>query len=227
MVGGVAGLIVPAALWTWTMITGELFGLFQLALWPSSIILMATEDPAIKPYAWLYMALSVALNCLWYVFVAGVIYGLVFIGKSLIALAKQSTRMRWSAPVISNLTHIEIKNSVRMATAFTLGIGAAVLSWYFIGQLHSSFMQLTLLGLVPPVASGLIGGVVTAAITPNRKTVSATAAGVILTLPLLAFLLRNGLSHFGRNPFLWYWPVWLVPSFAIGGFLMKGKSKNA
>ena len=51
-----------------------------------------------------------------------------------------------------------------MATAFTLGIGAAVLSWYFIGSLQFIYATNSL-GLVPPVASGLIGGVVTAAIT--------------------------------------------------------------
>jgi hypothetical protein len=123
--------------------------------------------------------------------------------------------------------HIQINNSIRIVFAFVFGIGAAVFVWYLIGQSHHSFTQLGFLGLVPPIASGVIGGAITSTIAPNRKAIYATMAGLILVLPLLAFLLRNGFSHFGRNPFFWYWPIWLLPSFAVGGFLAQSKQKNA
>jgi len=75
------GLVIPALLWTWTKATGGLFGLYQVLPWPSSIILMATEHPEVTPFAWLYMAISVAINCLWYALLAAVVYAIYGGGK--------------------------------------------------------------------------------------------------------------------------------------------------
>lgn len=90
-----AGFSVPVVLWSWSMLTDQIFGLTQFYLWPSSIVLMATEDPSVRPYAWLYMAVSVALNILLYLILASVLYGLLSLGRAVVAaLTSHSTRTR-------------------------------------------------------------------------------------------------------------------------------------
>jgi hypothetical protein len=74
LTGAIVGLIIPAVLLAWAKITGALFGLVQVLVWPSSIILMATERPDVAPFDWLYLAASIALNCLWYALIATVFY---------------------------------------------------------------------------------------------------------------------------------------------------------
>jgi hypothetical protein len=72
--GAALGLLVPAALWARTTLTGQLFGLLEVSLWPPSILLMATENSEGGPTVWLVMALAVLLNVLWYTLIAGIVY---------------------------------------------------------------------------------------------------------------------------------------------------------
>ena len=106
----------------------------------------------------------------------------------------------------------------RDITAFMLGIVTAISIWFAI--FYSGYTpKLQATGLLHPVMSGLLGGVVATLVNPRNPIFLATLAGVFVSVPLLAFLLRHGLSHDSHNPLLWYWPIYLAPAFAGGALL--------
>ncbi|HUX89798.1 MAG TPA: hypothetical protein VMV48_03815 [Gallionellaceae bacterium] len=114
-----------------------------------------------------------------------------------------------------------MKNKMRFWLACPLGIAAGVFVWSQVSVLHPIFFQLTLAGMIPPIVAGISGGFVTGLISPRRKIYVASFAGCIVATVLLGFLLRHGFSHYGHNPFMWYWPAYLPVLFAIGGFFTR------
>ena len=111
---------------------------------------------------------------------------------------------------------------LRYILAVILGIGISVLSWQYISTIHPIFIKLQASGLVAPVFSSILGGFVVAVLSPNYKIRMSALIGSILSVPILFYLLHNGFSHLGRNPFFWYWPAYVIPSFIVGGFLGRG-----
>jgi hypothetical protein len=109
----------------------------------------------------------------------------------------------------------------RYIGALVLGIATAFGAWVLIAGSHPIFSVLSLAGLVPWIVAGMLGGFVAGLVAPQRKIVFASVVGIILAAVLLKFLLRHGLSHGNRNPWLWYAPIWLVPAFTIGGALSR------
>ncbi len=110
--------------------------------------------------------------------------------------------------------------------ALIIGVITAIGAWIIVALSHPSFWRLEPMALIPPVFAGLLGGAITGLITPANKIRLAVFAGMIVALPAVAFLLRNGFSHFGRNPLLWYWPIWVVPAFSLGGYLSSRVNSN-
>ena len=110
---------------------------------------------------------------------------------------------------------------LRYLLSVFVGIGVSVIAFMLMSGLHPTFGQLSVVGLTPAIVSGLIGGAVVAAIAPGNRVALAVGAGCLLSVVLLAFLLRNGFSHGPRPVLLWYWPAWLPLLFAIGGFLSR------
>lgn len=88
--------------------------------------------------------------------------------------------------------------------------------WFLLTQTNIAFMQLNLISLIPPIIAGLVGGAVSAVIAPSHKKTISIIAALLAILPMIFLLFQNGFSHFGRNPFLWYWPFYL-PLFSIIG----------
>jgi hypothetical protein len=112
-------------------------------------------------------------------------------------------------------------NAIRFLGGAIGGIACAVGIWMLVVPIHPIFGQLSLSGLAVPIIAGVGGGFVSGVAAPHHKIRFAVITGVALTALLLAFMLRHGPSHLERNPLLWYWPIWLVPAFAIGGFLSR------
>jgi len=113
-------------------------------------------------------------------------------------------------------------NALRFFVGAIGGIACAVAVWMLVAPIHPIFGQLALIGLVVPIIAGIGGGFVSGLVAPHHKVGFAVITGIALTTVLLAFMLRHGPSHLERNPLLWYWPIWLVPAFAIGGVLSRG-----
>ncbi len=111
----------------------------------------------------------------------------------------------------------------RFIFAFTLSLSVAIGIWLFIPTIHPIFSQLTLCGLIPSIVAGLFGGFIAAFYSPKNKFIFSCGLGVFLAIILLSTtnLFSNKLSV-GRNPLLWYWPLWCPVSFTIGGFLGAG-----
>lgn len=113
---------------------------------------------------------------------------------------------------------------VRYFAAVLIGVGVAVSCWFLIATAHPIFHGYQPSALIPPVLAGLLGGMAAALLAPRHKVVIAVLCGVLIAGPFLGWLLRNGFSHFGRDPVYWYWPVWLIPAFALGGFMMRARA---
>jgi hypothetical protein len=112
-----------------------------------------------------------------------------------------------------------MKRALRFSLGIGGGIAAAVVIWANVSSLHPIFGQLAMSGLVPGVLAGVIGGFVSAVLAPSHKIKIALSCGSLLAALLLAFVLRHGPSHLGRNAFLWYWPAYVPLYFALGGYL--------
>lgn len=110
--------------------------------------------------------------------------------------------------------------SARLMVGAVCGASVAVAAWILIVATNPVFFgRLSLSGLLAPIIAGMAGGFVAALAAPHHKVGLAAVTGVALTAILLAFMLRHGFTHAERNPLLWYWPIWLAPSFSVGGFL--------
>ncbi len=113
-------------------------------------------------------------------------------------------------------------NIFQYMLAVGCGIGVAFCIFGSVSQLHIIFIQLTLAGLIPSWIAGLSGGFVTGLIAPRHKLIVATSVGFFLMFLLMSFFLRYGWSHNDyRHPLIWYWPIYLLPTFALGGYLAR------
>jgi hypothetical protein len=96
----------------------------------------------------------------------------------------------------------------------------SVLAWLFVSSIHPVFWEFAASALVPVIVGGVLGGVTSSVIAPKHKVLVASLAGLSLSGALLMVLFRHDIVRF-REPWIWYWPVWLIPSFAIGGYLSR------
>lgn len=119
-----------------------------------------------------------------------------------------------------------MNKKLRYVLAIIWGTSISVFVWYQIVFSHPIFMQLGASSLIAPIAASLFGGFIVAWVSPSHEVRISTAVGFILFLPMLVFLLRNGFSHFSRNPFFWYWPIYITPFFCLGGFLGRRVSRH-
>jgi inner membrane protein involved in colicin E2 resistance len=115
-----------------------------------------------------------------------------------------------------------MNKKLRYILAIVLGIVGAVFVWYQITLSHTIFTWFGTSALVAPIAASVLGGFIVGAVSPTHKVSLSTAVGLIVALPMLFYLFRNGFSHHGRNPFIWYWPFYVIPFFGLGGFLGRG-----
>lgn len=99
---------------------------------------------------------------------------------------------------------------------------AAFFMWLGFTSFGSPFIGMSILGLLPVISAGIVGGLVTYIIAPSQKFQFAVAIGSIMGGVLLFVMFSGGRYPLnGRNPFFWYWPAWLIPCFVIGGLLGK------
>jgi len=98
-----------------------------------------------------------------------------------------------------------------------IGISVCVAVWVIVVDIHPIFSRMAASGLVPVFVAGILGGLTVAVISPTRKVLVSFLAGLFLTVALLLLFSRQGPGP--RNPWFWYWPIWLVPSYVIGGYL--------
>jgi hypothetical protein len=111
--------------------------------------------------------------------------------------------------------------TVRYLSAYVLGIAVAIGVVMLVAPAHPIFRTVAPSGLVPVILAGVLGGFVSGLLAPRHKMLTASLAGAIPTTVAMLFLLRHGFSHDGKNPFLWYWPAWLLPCFVVGGYLSR------
>ena len=71
-IGGVTGLIVPLGVLGYHTLSGQLAGLSTIVVWPSSIMLMATEGMTPED-AKMVVAQSVVINIVVYSVVGGIV----------------------------------------------------------------------------------------------------------------------------------------------------------
>ena len=71
-IGGVTGLIVPLVMLGYHTLSGQSAGLSTVVIWPSSIMLMATEAMP-KEDAKMVLAQSVVINIVVYAVVGGIV----------------------------------------------------------------------------------------------------------------------------------------------------------
>lgn len=117
--------------------------------------------------------------------------------------------------------------ALRYFAGFVAGLAGTVASWGWIATAHPIFAQLAPSGLIPPVVAGVVGGFLAGFFAPRHKILFAYLIGAVLTAALLGLMAVYQMDAFGRNPFLWYWPAYLAPSFLLGGVLSRGMWQGA
>ncbi len=76
--------------------------------------------------------------------------------------------------------------------------------------------------LAQALAPGIAGGFICALLAPEEKYTTALAAGAFLALGLTGVMLHFELTPEGGLSWLtWYWPIWLLPAFAVGASLVR------
>jgi hypothetical protein len=115
----------------------------------------------------------------------------------------------------------------RYILAWVLGIGVSVLAWYGISMSHRIFTHFGIGALVAPIVAGILGGAVVSIFAPKNKISMSAAVGFVVVSPIFYLLLHKGFNHFGRNPFIWYWPIYVIPSFIIGGIMGRNIWRHA
>ena len=111
---------------------------------------------------------------------------------------------------------------IRFLVSAIAGPAVAFLVWLGFTSFGRPFIGMSVLGLVPVVSAGIVGGAVSALTAPSHKLQFAIVIGVIMGGILLFIMFSGGRYPLnGRNPFFWYWPAWLIPCFVVGGMLGK------
>jgi hypothetical protein len=105
--------------------------------------------------------------------------------------------------------------------AIVFGVATAVAAWALVVGLHPMFSHVSLAALVPGLVAGLVGGFVAGWLAPRRKITIALLLGVLTAVYLMWSMLSRGITHGTHSPLLWYWPIWLIPTFSLGGYLSR------
>ena len=114
--------------------------------------------------------------------------------------------------------------SLRTLRFFLAAVFSAVVSflvWAAVGEAHPIFIQLAPSGLLPVLVAGLLGGFTCGLIAPQRKPMFSAFVGICLSAVPLWLIASNDFPLGLRNPAIWYWPVWLIPTYAVGGFMSR------
>ena len=109
----------------------------------------------------------------------------------------------------------------RYISSIVLGIASAIATWALVLDTHPMFVSVSFAGLVPGIVAGLVGGFVAGWLAPRRKLIVPMLLGFLSAAFLLGSIFSRGSIRGDHNPFLWYWPMWLLPAFAIGGYLSR------
>ena len=77
------------------------------------------------------------------------------------------------------------------------------------------------LGTLLIVIVGIVGGIVSAIVAPSHRVMLAAGTGLIFgSLLLISFFIFGQSTQPPHvNALLWYWPIWLLPSFFTGGII--------
>ena len=123
--------------------------------------------------------------------------------------------------------NLSLTSSIRYTVGTVVGLAAAVVTWLAVASAHPIFSQLSPSGLVPSLVAGLVGGAITSLFAPRQKLMFAGLVGLAVAVALLAVLLTRGWYTGSRNPFLWYWPAYVLPTFLAGAVLTHRHWRSA
>jgi hypothetical protein len=98
------------------------------------------------------------------------------------------------------------------------GVAVSVALWISVESIHPIFSRFAASGLVPAIIAGTFGGFSSALVAPNRKILISFLVGVFLTGTLLLLFYRHE-PAWSRHLWFYWWPIWLIPSFVLGGYL--------
>ncbi len=112
-------------------------------------------------------------------------------------------------------------NRLRYVLAPLAGTAAGVATWLVVAPWMVSPLNLGLWsGVVSGSIAGFIGGTAVALFTPHNGLRIATFTGAFVSSILVTWWLFFGADRLGRPLLLWYWPIWIVPAFALGGWVI-------
>jgi Mn2+/Fe2+ NRAMP family transporter len=114
---------------------------------------------------------------------------------------------------------------VRYWLAPIVGASISVGAWFFIVSIHPIFATMSITGLIPTLVAGILGGFACSVVFPKFKVLSSFLVGFALAL-ILFFLIFRQVMGPSRNPLLWYWPAWVIPSYVAGGYLGRRHWKS-
>ncbi len=102
-----------------------------------------------------------------------------------------------------------------------LGVFAAILVAKFSLSFWPAAGSATILGVLWVFAAGTFGGVACSLIAPAHKIAVASGTRFVFGVYLLIVLFagRHSQYHSDTSPLLWYWPIWLLPSYLFGGIV--------
>lgn len=114
-------------------------------------------------------------------------------------------------------------SALRLGAGVTSAVGLAALVYLGVSSIHPIFSMLAMSALVPVVFAGLTGGFVCGLFVRPRKIWVAAIMGMACAFLLLGCMVLFGFYPGHRNPWIWFWPIWLVPSFTVGGALAPSR----
>jgi hypothetical protein len=117
--------------------------------------------------------------------------------------------------------------ATRYIGAVVLGIGSSIAAWLAVSNTLPIFSAFAPSGLVPTIVAGVLGGFICGAVAPRHKMALAAIVGLALAASLICIMVLTHMNALNRNPLLWYWPVYLLPTFAVGGILSRGVRTRA
>lgn len=102
-----------------------------------------------------------------------------------------------------------------------LGICMAVLAWLVTSWLLRGSEGHPVAVLAQGIVPGMAGGALVAWLSPRERFTMAATAGVFLSIVLIGLIVALDAERGGQALLIWYWPLWIAPSFLLGAALVK------
>ncbi len=114
----------------------------------------------------------------------------------------------------------------QMLLACLLGVSTSLSVWVGLFALDLMFTRQMPWIVVAPSIAGLAGGFLAALFSPVHQVRVSAIAGMVICLTFFIFLFPHNFIHMSKNPFIWYWPFYLIPSHVVGGLIGRSIYKR-